>query len=255
MFGSRDMEKWVGKTAVVTGASSGIGASIVLDLARSGVNVIGLARRSEKVQELSDAHKSLPGKIFARKCDVSVISDIKETFAWIENTFGGLEILVNNAAKLKYMNILTTDEDNTQDVVDTINTNLTGVILCAQEAFKSIAKRDVYGYIVNINSVSGHLYTYDPEWRENVYPATKHGVTAATEVMRVELAAMKNLKIRISSVSPGFVRTNIFQAAGMGDNVEQVFEGWPVLEPEDVSDAVMYLLKTKSHVNVSNIKK
>ncbi|XP_063702956.1 farnesol dehydrogenase-like [Culicoides brevitarsis] len=247
------MEKWLGKTAVVTGASSGIGAAICVDLARQGVNVIGLARRVEKVEELSNTHKSLSGKIFARKCDISSVSDIKETFSWIESTFGGLEILVNNAAKLKYMNILSKDEDNTEDVIATINTNLTGVILCAQEAFKSMAKRDVYGYIVNINSVSGHLYTYDPEWRENVYPATKHGVTAATEVMRVELAAMKNLKIRISSVSPGFVKTNIFNAAGFGEDVDKVFEGWPVLEPEDVSDAVLYLLKTKSHVNIREI--
>lgn len=191
------MEKWVGKTAVVTGASAGIGAALVVDLARAGVNVIGLARREEKVQEIADTHKSLQGKIHARRCDVSSVSDIKETFQWIEQQFGGVEILVNNAAKLKYMNILS-QEDNTKDVVETINTNLTGLILCAQEAYKSMAKRDVYGYIININSVSGHLYTYDAEWRENVYPATKHGITAATEVMRVELAAMKNLKIRIS---------------------------------------------------------
>lgn len=191
------MEKWVGKTAVITGASVGIGAVLVVDLARAGINVIGLARRQEKVQEIADAHKTLPGKIHARKCDVSSVEEIKETFQWIEKEFGGLEILINNAAKLKYMNILT-QEDNTKDVVETINTNLTGLILCAQEAYRSMAKRDVYGYIININSVSGHLYTYDAEWRENVYPATKHGVKAATEVMRVELAAMKNLKIRIS---------------------------------------------------------
>lgn len=191
------MEKWVGKTAVVTGASAGIGAALVVDLARAGINVIGLARRMEKVQEIADANKTLPGKIHARKCDVSSVEEIKKTFQEIEKEFGGLEILINNAAKLKYMNILT-EEDNTKDVIETINTNLTGLILCAQEAYKSMAKRDVYGYIININSVSGHLYTYDAQWQENVYPATKHGVTAATEVMRVELAAMKNLKIRIS---------------------------------------------------------
>uniref|UniRef100_A0A336MSH7 CSON005880 protein n=1 Tax=Culicoides sonorensis TaxID=179676 RepID=A0A336MSH7_CULSO len=249
------MDKWVGKTAVVTGASAGIGAQLIIDLASAGINVIGLARRAEKVQEIADKHKTLPGKIHARKCDVSIVSDIKETFKWIEATFGGCEILINNAAKLKYMNIFNNEdeEDNTKDVIETINTNLTGVILCAQEAFKLMTKRDVYGYIINVNSVSGHLYTYDPEWRENVYPATKHGVKAATEVMRVELAAMKNLKIRISSISPGLVKTDIFKAAGMGENFDTVFEEWPTLYPEDVSDAVLYLLKTKSHVNIREI--
>lgn len=212
------MEKWLGKIAVVTGASSGIGAQLCVDLAREGVNVIGLARRETKVQEIADKNKNLPGKIHARKCDVSCVENIRETFAWIEETFGGVDILINNAAKLKYMNILQ-EEDNTKDVVETINTNLTGVILCAQEAYKSMSRRDAYGYIININSVSGHLYTYDPAWQENVYPATKHGVTAATEVMRVELAAQKNLKIRISVKNQIFFRISVKNHTNFCDRV------------------------------------
>jgi NADP+-dependent farnesol dehydrogenase len=191
------MEKWIGKIAVVTGASAGIGSAIVIDLAKAGVNVIGLARRAELVEELAETHKALKGKIHARKCDISQESDIKETFKWIEETFGGVDILINNAAKLAYTNILTHD-DNSKELCDVIQINLIGLVLCCKEAFRSMSKRDAYGYIININSVSGHMYTYNPEWRENIYPATKHGVTAATEVMRTELAAMKNLKIRIS---------------------------------------------------------
>lgn len=202
------MEKWTGKIAVVTGASAGIGSAIVVDLAKAGINVIGLARRAERVEALAEEHKALKGKIHARKCDVSQESDIKATFKWIEETFGGVDILVNNAAKLAYTDILTHD-DNSTELCDVIQTNLIGLILCCQEAFRSMSKRDVYGYIININSVSGHMYTTKPEWHENIYPASKHGVTAATEVMRTELAGMKNLKIRISVGILFFLETHM----------------------------------------------
>jgi len=91
------MEKWQGKTAVVTGASAGIGAAIVKDLARNGINVIGLARRPEKVEEL--AKEEFSGKVYGYKCDVTDLQSIKDAFKWIEQKFSQIHILINNAGK------------------------------------------------------------------------------------------------------------------------------------------------------------
>ena len=91
------MEKWEGKLAVVTGASSGIGAAILKDLAIAGINVVGLARRVEKVQEIINELGKVPGKVYAHKCDVSDEESVKSAFKWIEDKFGCFQILVNNA--------------------------------------------------------------------------------------------------------------------------------------------------------------
>lgn len=191
------MDKWVGRVAVVTGASAGIGSKVATELAKQGVIVAGFARRKERVDQLSSENIDLPGKIYGVPCDVSKPESIKEAFKWVEGNLGGVDILINNAGIVRDTDILTHD-DNTQDILDIINTNLVGLILCSQEAYRSLDKRDVYGYIININSVSGQTHHFDYKWRENVYPVTKHGVTVANEMMRTELHAKKNNKIRVT---------------------------------------------------------
>lgn len=89
------MDKWKGKIAVVTGASVGIGEAIVKDLANKGITVIGLARRPEKIEEY--AKELSEGQIFSYKCDVSDLESIKSAFHWIEEKFGVINILINNA--------------------------------------------------------------------------------------------------------------------------------------------------------------
>ena len=91
------MKKWEGKLAVITGASSGIGATLLCDLARAGINVVGLARRVEKIEELIKELGSTPGKAYAHKCDVTDQESIKESFKWIEEQFGSIQIMINNA--------------------------------------------------------------------------------------------------------------------------------------------------------------
>jgi NADP+-dependent farnesol dehydrogenase len=91
------MEKWRGKVAVVTGASAGIGAAIVRDLAKNGVTVVGLARRVEKIEEIARDFPVEYGKVHAYHCDVSNLQTIRDAFKWIEEKFGVVNILVNNA--------------------------------------------------------------------------------------------------------------------------------------------------------------
>lgn len=179
------MEKWIGKTAVVTGASAGIGAAIVKDLANAGVNVVALARRVEKLEELKKSLKNAPGKVMTFSCDVSDIKSVVAAFAFVEKTFGGTDILVNNAGIVKFMKIFEDSPGITDKLSEVVQTNLMGTVWCAREAFKSMTKRNVYGHIVNMNSVVGHSIPFTgadiPAY--NIYPATKYAVTACTEVM------------------------------------------------------------------------
>lgn len=160
----------------------------MIDLVKAGVNVVGLARRKERIEALRDSlPASVTGKLYAIKCDLTQECDIKSAFNWIEANLGGTDILINNAGIIKTMNLL--DPENTDNLRETIDTNVLGVVLCSREAFHSMQKRNVNGHIIHINSCAGHKIPYFvglyPSF--NIYPSTKYAVTAMTEVMRQEL--------------------------------------------------------------------
>lgn len=194
------MDRWNGKTAVVTGASSGIGAAIVVDLIKAGVNVVGLARRKDRVEALKEKlPASATGQLYAIKCDLKQESDIKSAFNWIDSNLGGTDILINNAGIIKTMNLL--DAGNTDNLRETIDTNILAVAICSREAFHSMKRRDVNGHIIHINSCAGHKIPYFvglyPSF--NIYPSTKYAVTAMTEVLRQELQSFAtNIKVTVS---------------------------------------------------------
>ncbi|XP_031628689.1 farnesol dehydrogenase [Contarinia nasturtii] len=243
------MDRWNEKTAVVTGASSGIGAAIVLDLLKAGVNVVGLARRKERIDALREKipANSANGKLYAIKCDLTQESDIKSAFNWIESNLGGTDILVNNAGIIKTMNLL--DPNNTDNLRESIDTNVLAVVLASREAFQSMKKRHINGHIIHINSCAGHKIPYFvgmyPSF--NIYPSTKFAVTAMTEVMRQELQNF-GTKIKVTSISPGAVKTEIFKP-----EILELIQNIPFLDPEDVSQAVMYALATREHVQVHEL--
>jgi NADP+-dependent farnesol dehydrogenase len=95
------MEKWRGKNAVVTGASSGIGAAIVRDLANAGMNVTALARRVDRLEALKKELEGAPGRVRVQKCDVSNKESVNSAFADIEKECGTVHVLVNNAGILR----------------------------------------------------------------------------------------------------------------------------------------------------------
>lgn len=244
------MEKWVGKVAVVTGASAGVGEAIVKDLAKNGIHVVGLARRSEKVEEFAKALGDTPGKIYAQKCDVSDLESIKEAFKWIEGKFGSINILVNNAAILYNGTIL---DGETEQLVSVIKTNFTGAVHTTREAVRLIKKSDDYGMVININSIAGNYVPFS--FGVNLYAPTKHALRAFTEVVRQELVVQKNEKIRVTNLSPGAIKTDMAIAAGMleAKDKELMYEHVKHLRSEDVSQSVMFLLQTPYNVNISQL--
>nr|UPI11559.1 farnesol dehydrogenase-like protein [Mythimna separata] len=235
------MDRWVGKTAVVTGASSGIGAAICVELANAGVNVVGLARRTAPIEALKSQVKG--GTITARQCDVSRVEDVAATFSWIQDSFGCVHIMINNAGVFLQGGITDVGNDmlSEEELLSVIDINLKGPILCARHAIASMRSNDFDGHIVNINSIAGHYVPMSSKF--NVYTSTKYGITGFSAGLLNELSDHNN-KIKVTSVSPGLVRTGMDVAAD--DNV-------PALRPKDVADAVLYVLSTPPTVNINEL--
>lgn len=241
------MDLWKGKVAVVTGASSGIGATICKDLCRYNVIVVGLARRLDRLEALKNEILEMKqdSQFVPVQCDLNLEDDIKTAFEYVNAKLGGVDILVNNAGILQRTLVL--EEDNLDRLKMVINTNLMALISCTKKAFQSMSARDVPGYIINISSVVGHGVPNLPVLM-NVYPSSKHAVKALNTVLRHELNYLKKNKIRISTVSPGAVRTPIFDTAGL-----KLGEKVSFLMPEDVSDVVLYVLASDPRVQVEDV--
>uniref|UniRef100_A0A336N814 CSON008640 protein n=1 Tax=Culicoides sonorensis TaxID=179676 RepID=A0A336N814_CULSO len=244
------MEKWRGTTAIVTGSSAGIGAAICEALVQHGINVIGLARRTDRTQALAEKCKSASGKIHAVECDITSSDSIDKAFDYIEKKFGTVNILINNAGTFRKGNLLDLNMSD-DDFKLTFDTNVTGLLLCTRRAYKLMLNQPL-GYIININSVVGHMSAsaLPPIFGLNIYGASKHAVTQITEVTRLELAEQGNHKIKVTSVSPGAIETEINVAA----NLEADFwKKLPVLQASDVADQIVYLLGTKPNVQISEL--
>uniref|UniRef100_A0A1Q3FRV7 Putative dehydrogenase n=1 Tax=Culex tarsalis TaxID=7177 RepID=A0A1Q3FRV7_CULTA len=236
------MDRWEGKVAVVTGASSGIGAAIAKSLANAGMVVVGLARRVERVEALRDdlVDDATRERFHAFKCDVEQEEDILAAFRWIETKFGGVDVLINNAGVLRETKLVT--PGNTAILRQILDTNVMGLVLCSREAFQSMKKRSVDGHVVHINSISGHVVpNFD---KLNIYSASKFAVTALTETMRREFAS-EGTKIKVTSISPGATSTDILPP--------EVKEVMPLLQAEDIAAAVLYAVGTPPHVQVHEL--
>ncbi|XP_055345185.1 dehydrogenase/reductase SDR family member 11-like [Paramacrobiotus metropolitanus] len=245
------MERWKGRTALVTGASSGIGYAIADALAGSGMKVVGCARNLEKIHELAKKHGKGPGSIEAIKCDVSQPQQIAAMFEQIRKQHGHVDVLVNNAGVVQLDSLLSGRTEKWREMLEI---NVLGLSVCAREALKLMQQDGVTdGNIININSYGGHIHLNAAPY--HFYSGTKHMITSLTESLHREVRAMepKN-NIRVTDISPGVVATDIFQrsaasaehppeAGGFGTDFQP-------LSGEDIANSVLYILGAPQHVNV-----
>ncbi|XP_026466764.1 farnesol dehydrogenase-like [Ctenocephalides felis] len=247
------MDRWTGKVAVVTGANSGMGAAISKDLAQLGMQVIGLDLQIQTIQE--NAHKmsrSNVGALYPRICNISEETQVIDSFIWISQKFGGVDVLVNSAGIIR-KNMLT-NVGNTNDLRDVLQVNVLGLCFCTREAFKSMKERDVSGYIIIINSMAGHSVLSFPGIAPmtNIYAGSKYCLTALSETLRQEIAFLKN-KTKVISISPGLTSTNMTRNFSSDKTKNKITDRFPHLLPEDVSNCVKFCLSLPEHVQVNEI--
>ncbi|XP_071452613.1 farnesol dehydrogenase-like [Hetaerina americana] len=244
------MERWVGKVAVVTGASAGIGAAIVEALVRHGMIVVGLARREEIIQDMAKKLSGEKGKLYALKADVSDEAQVANAFQWVKENLKTLHVLVNNAGVLG--DIPMTEPIDSMVFRRIFDVNVIGLSLCTSEGLRLMREKGVDdGHIIHINSISGHSIHPTPGTGGIPYIASKHCVTVLTEGLRRELVE-RGSKIRVTSISPGVVKTEIF-AVSNDRRASTIFQNNPSLDPKDIADALIYALGAPPNVQIHDI--
>ncbi|XP_014293145.1 farnesol dehydrogenase [Halyomorpha halys] len=244
------MFRWAGKVALVTGASSGIGASIVKDLAKQGVITVAVARRLDRIQELANEVKNEPGKVYPVKADLTNEQDIVNTFDWVEKTLKKpVHVLVNNAGVSVLRNTIDAKMDEWKKMFDT---NVYAVGICIREQLKSMKSHNVNdGHIINICSIVGHRIVDFPGFY--VYTATKHAVKVITEGVRQELLKEQS-QTKVTSISPGYVATELFdQASEYSAESQEALNTFSHLQSSDISNAVIYALSLPQNVRIHEL--
>ncbi|MGH7651947.1 MAG: SDR family oxidoreductase [Gemmatimonadaceae bacterium] len=229
-----------GRTAVVTGASRGIGAGIAAALSAEGVQVALLARNEAKLRELSSTLK----RSIAVACDVTRADSVAKAAETISREFEGApDILVNNAG---IFGVATVEETSPDFFMETINTNLVGPFLFVR-AFLGAMKKRGSGHVVTIGSIADRtIYTGNA-----AYSAAKFGVRAVHEVMRAELRASG---VRATLVSPAATDTTIWDTVTVTDPGGNPHSKRPMLAPDDVVRAVMFALTQPERVNIDELR-
>lgn len=195
------MERWSGKIAVVTGASSGIGWAVVKDLTAAGMTVVGLARRLNRMDMLKlELDPVARGCFHPRACDISSLDSIKLAFQWIEEKFKRVHVLVNNAGIMRFTGILT--EGNEEGLRELVDVNILGLVYSAKEAYRLMKIAMNNGeecHLINVNSILGHTIPSSlASLTYNLYPTSKHALKATNEVLRQELVHEKLIRISVS---------------------------------------------------------
>jgi len=184
----------LGRTAIVTGASSGLGVTFAETLAESGVDVVIAARRYDKLVEVAKRLERLGRRIIPVQTDVTKEEDVDRMVRTAMENFGRVDILVNNAGAAT---VSPSIEMSLEEWNRVINVNLTGVFLCARAAAKEMMKRK-YGKIINIASIYGAVGDVFPS---APYYATKGAVINLTRAFAIEWAPYK---INVNAIAPGF---------------------------------------------------
>jgi len=228
------MDNLAGTTALVTGASRGLGRGIALVLAEQGADVVvNFRRNAEAADRVCDALREMGRRALPVQADVSREDDVTRLFDTVRSEFGRLDILVNNAGTTQPKDVFDTSLDNWEHI---IRTNLTSAFLCCKAAMEIMKEQDS-GRIVNISSIVGQrgaLYGHVH------YAATKSGMFGVTKTLARTGAP---LGITVNCVAPGIIETELLLDTHGPKDVEKLAAEAPLGlgQPRDVGLAVAFL--------------
>lgn len=220
-----------GKIAVITGASSGIGAETAKLLARYGAVPVLAARSEDKLRRVAGEIEGPHGI-----CVMDVTSDpsVREAMSRIREQYGPVDILINNAGFGIFERFDRMDLSQFQRMMDV---NVYGICRCIREVLPDMLERR-QGHIINIASMAGKIATP----KSSAYSATKHAVLGLTNSLRHEL---KGTGVMVSAVNPGPVDTPFFDIADPGGRYLTNMPKWFILKPEQVAQGVLKVIRTR----------
>ncbi|MCQ1206793.1 SDR family oxidoreductase [Staphylococcus aureus] len=220
------------KIAVVTGAGSGIGEAIATLLHEEGTKVVLAGRNKDKLQNV--ANQLAQDSVKVVPTDVTKKEEVDELIKMAQQTFGGLDIVINSAGQMLSSKITDYQVDEWDSMIDV---NIKGTLYTAKAALPTMLEQSS-GHLINIASISGFEVTKS----STIYSATKAAVHTITQGLEKELA---KTGVKVTSISPGMVDTAITATYNPTDRKK--------LEPQDIAEAVLYALTQPKHVNVNEI--
>jgi len=237
------------RVAVVTGASSGIGGAVAERFAAEGARVALIARRQERLRELTEQINSAGGTAISVRTDVADMAAVTSAAAQIAAELGPVDVLVNNAGVMLPGEIIEQPIAEWQRMIDT---NLVGALHAIRSfvpALINAASARGVADLINVSSI-GAKRVFP---RYAVYGATKAGLTHLSAMLRAELAPQN---VRVTDLQPGLTESEL--ASHITDSnsraeLDNMFHDIPALAPSDIADLLVYLISRPQHVNVSTL--
>jgi 3-hydroxy acid dehydrogenase/malonic semialdehyde reductase len=232
------------KTALITGATSGIGKATAEILAKNNYKIILCGRREDRMVELEKELSQLT-EVHTLLFDVRDKKAVSESIASLPEAFSTIDILINNAGNAHGLDPIQNGDIDDWDAM--IDINIKGLLYVSKAIIPQMIERKS-GHIINIGSTAAkEVYP-----NGNVYCATKHAVDALNQGMRMDL---NPFGIRVGAIHPGMVQTEFSEVRFKGDTdrAEKVYQGFMPLEAEDIADIIHFVVSRPYHVNIADL--
>ena len=235
----------MGKIAVITGATSGIGQSTTFKLAQNGFDVIITGRRCDRLQEFEEKLKSMNIRVLSLCFDVRNEDEVIKNLGNLPEEWQHVDVLVNNAGLAAGLSPI--QDGDTDDWNRMIDTNIKGLLYVTKAISPYMIARK-RGQIINLGSIAGkEVYPFG-----NVYCATKHAVDALTKSMRID---MLRYNIKVTQICPGAVETEFSLVRFHGDKekADRVYAGYENLVADDIAECIWFCVSRPEHVNINDM--
>lgn len=235
-----------GKIALITGASSGIGAATATKLAEAGAKVGIAARRTEKLENLKRQIEANGGEALVIEMDVVDTISVEAGVRKLVDAYGSIDILVNNAGLMPLSDVDQFKVDEWQRMVDV---NLKGLLNTTATVLPLMIEQHS-GHVFNMSSIAGRKVFKGLA----VYCATKHAVAAFSDGLRMEVGPKHG--IRVTCIQPGAVATELYDHitdAGYRQQMDELSGQMTFLQGEDIGDAIVFAAQAPAHVDVAEL--
>ncbi|HEX9980631.1 MAG TPA: SDR family NAD(P)-dependent oxidoreductase [Flavobacterium sp.] len=232
------------KTALITGATSGIGRATARALAKNDYKVIICGRREDRLAELQDELLQRTD-VHTLLFDIRHKNAVAESIASLPAEFANIDVLINNAGNAHGLDPI--DKGDLDDWDQMIDINVKGLLYISRAVIPQMVERRT-GHIINIGSTAAkEVYP-----NGNVYCASKHAVDALNQAMRLDL---NQYGIRVGAIHPGMVKTEFSEVRFKGDSerASNVYKGFHPLKPEDIADIIHFVVSRPYHINITDL--
>lgn len=234
------------RTALITGATAGIGYETALILAQNNYNLILTGRRKERLGAIKQQFESeFACEVLTLNFDIRKRSETEKALNSIPESWRSIDVLINNAGLAAGLGpVNSADVDDWETMIDT---NVKGLLYASRIVTPWMIARQS-GHIINISSIAGK----ESYPNGSVYCGTKHAVEAISKAMRIELLPFG---IKVTSIAPGAVETefSLVRFRGDKDKANQVYNGFTPLSGKDIAETILFVLSRPAHVNIDNL--